>query len=181
MKKLLLLGSAALAVGTATPALAQATGQVDVNGFVESRCQFDGLGNAVINLGEISDAGGKLDEAAVDAGQATLQGFCNGAAATIKVEALPLLNSASATSSFDNRVDYRATATAGSAAPIDDSNVAGAGSDVALGLFSGNIVVDISNSASPNDRLMVAGDYVGSIIVTLTPDTGIEEEQSPGD
>lgn len=179
MKKLLLLGSAALALIGTAPAFAQATGQVDVNGFVESRCQFDGLGNAVINLGEISDAGGKLDEAAVDAGQATLQGFCNGAASTIKVEAFPLLNSASASASFDNRVDYRATATAGNAAPIDDSNVAGAGSDVSLGLFSGNIVVDISNSASPNDRLMVAGDYNGSIVVTLTPN--VVEEEGPGD
>lgn len=180
MKKLLLLGSA-VAFATAAPAFGQATGQVDVNGFVEGRCQFTTLGNAVINLGEISDGDGKLDEAAVDAGQATLQGFCNGASATIKVEALPLLNAASASASFDNRVDYRATATAGSAAPIDDSNVAGAGTDVGLGLFSGNIVVDISNSASPNDRLMVAGDYVGSIVVTLTPNAGVEEEQSPGD
>lgn len=180
MKKLLLLGSAALAFGGTAPAFAQATGQVDVNGFVEGRCQFTTLGNAVINLGEISDGDGKLDEAAVDAGQATLQGFCNGSAATIKVEALPLLNSASASSSFDNRVDYRATATAGNAAPIDDSDDAGAGADVGLGLFSGNIVVDISDSASPNDRLMVAGDYVGSIVVTLTPNTGVEEE-GPGE
>jgi hypothetical protein len=168
--------AAVLAAGTAVPALA-VDGTVAVDGFVEGRCQFTGLGSAVISLGEISDGDGKLDEAAVDAGTATLNGFCNGSAATIRVQAFPLLNSAAGSASFDNRVDYRATATAGSAAPIDDSDDAGAGADVALGLFSGNIVVDISDSASPNDRLMVAGDYVGSIVVTLTPDSGVEEEQ----
>jgi hypothetical protein len=179
MNRIVLSGCAAIAVATAAPVSAQVSGTVDVNGFVDDRCQFT-VDNAVINLGEISDADGKLDEAAVDAGQATLQGFCNGAAATIKVEAFPLLNSASASASFDNRVDYRATATAGSAAPIDDSDDAGAGADVSLGLFSGDIVVDISNAASPNDRLMVAGDYVGSIVVTLTPNTSFGEEESPG-
>jgi hypothetical protein len=180
MKKLLLLGSAALALAATVPAAAQVSGTVDVNGFVDDRCQFT-VDNAVINLGEISDADGKLDEAAVDAGTATLNGWCNGSAATIEVEAHPLLNSASGSASFDNRVDYRATATAGSAAPIDDSDDVGPGAEVSLGLFSGDIVVDISNSASPNDRLMVAGDYVGSIVVTLTPNTSFGEEEGPGD
>ena len=178
MKKLLLLGAAAVAF-TAAPASAQVTGTVDVNGFVDDRCQFT-LDNAVINLGEISDSDGKLDEAAVDAGTATLKGWCNGSAATIEVEAHPLLNSAAASGSFDNRVDYKATATAGNAAPTDLSTSAGAGTAASLGLFSGDILVDISDSASPNNRLMVAGDYVGSIVVTLTPNTSFGEE-SPGD
>jgi hypothetical protein len=176
MNKLLLLGGAALAFSGAAPAFAQATGEVDVNGFVEDRCQFTTIGDAVIELGEISDEDGRLDEAAVDAGTATLQGWCNGSASTIGVEALPLLNAATGAASFDNRVDYRATATAGSAAPIDDSTDAGAGTDVALGLFNGDIVVDISNAASPNDGLMIAGDYVGSIVVTLTPNTSFGEQ-----
>ena len=180
MNRIVLSGCAALAVVAAAPAAAQVTGTVDVNGFVDDRCQFT-VDNAVINLGEISDADGKLDEAAVDAGTANLNGWCNGSAATIRVEAHPLLNSASGSASFDNRVDYRATATAGSAAPIDDSDDAGPGADVSLGLFSGDIVVDISDSASPNDRLMVAGDYVGSIVVTLTPNTSFGEEEGPGD
>lgn len=176
MNKLLLPGIAALALGGAAPVLAQATGEVDVNGFVEDRCQFTTIGDSVIELGEISGDDGRLDEAAVDAGTATLQGWCNGSAATIVVEALPLINAASGAANFDKRVDYRATTTAGSAAPIDDSTDAGAGAEVALGLFSGDIVVDISNAASPNDGLMVAGDYVGSIVVTLTPNTSFGEQ-----
>lgn len=180
MKKLLLIGTAAVAFAAAAPASAQVTGQVDVNGHVDDRCQFT-LDNALIELGEISDADGKLDEAAVDAGTATLNGWCNGSAATIKVEAHPLLNSAAGSASFDNRVDYRATATAGEAAPFDDSDDAGAGAEDSLGLFSGDIVVDISASASPNDRLMVAGDYVGSIVVTLTPNVSFGEEEQPSD
>ncbi len=174
MKKLLLLGSAAIAVASAAPALAQVNGEVDVEGYVDDRCQFAILGHAIIDLGEISGDDGRLDEGAVDAGQATLQGWCNGSASTIWVEAFPLINAAVASPSFDNRVDYRATATAGSAAPIDDTTDGGSGSEVPLGLFNGDIVVDISNSASPNDRLMVAGDYVGSIVVTLAPNTSFE-------
>lgn len=181
MKKLLLVGCAAVAFAAAAPASAQVTGTVDVNGFVDDRCQFT-VDNAVINLGEISDADGKLDEAAVDAGTANLNGWCNGSAATIKVEAHPLLNSAAASGSFTNVVNYKATATAGTAAPTDLTTDAGAGADVSLGLFSGSIAVDISDSSAPGDAMMVAGDYVGSIVVTLTPNVSFgEEEQAPSD
>src|SRR3954471_15225035 len=176
MKKLLLLGAAAVAFATAAPAFAQVTGEVDVEGHVDDRCQFAILDHAIIDLGEISDDDGRLDEGAVDVGTATLQGWCNGSASTIGVEAFPLINAAAASPSFDNRVDYRATATAGNAAPVDDTTDAGAGADVSLGLFNGDIVVDISNSASPNNRLMVAGDYVGRIVVTLTPNTSFGEQ-----
>lgn len=174
MNKLMLSGCAALALVSAAPALAQAEGEVDVEGYVDDRCQFAVLDHAIIDLGEISDDAGRLDEGAVDAGQATLQGWCNGSAATIWVEAFPLINASAASPSFDNRVDYRATATAGSAAPIDDTTDAGAGGDVPLGLFNGDIVVDISNSASPTNGMMIAGDYVGRIVVTLAPNTSLE-------
>ncbi|TMJ11574.1 MAG: hypothetical protein E6G94_15650 [Alphaproteobacteria bacterium] len=169
MKKLLIAGICTVAFGTATPAFAQVTGTVDVTGTVTDRCQFTSNGNALINLGEISGTDGKLDTAIVDAGQATLQGWCNGAAATIGVEAHPLLNPAAGATGFDTRVDYKAIATAGTAAPTDLTTDAGAGTPVLLGLFNGNIVVDIDNSSSPTSGLMVAGDYVGSIVVTLTP------------
>lgn len=175
MNKIIALVAAA-ATATAFPAFAQVTGEVRVQGHVDDRCQFESIGSAVIDLGEISGDDGRLDEAAVDAGTATLQGWCNGSAATIGVEAFPLINAAVSAANFDNRVDYRATATAGSAAPIDDSTDVGAGADAALGLFNGDIVVDISNSASPNDGLMVAGDYVGSIVVTLTPNSSFGEQ-----
>ena len=181
MKKLLLLGSAALALAGAAPAFAQVTGTVDVNGFVDDRCQFT-VDNAVINLGEISDADGKLDEAAVDAGTATLNGWCNGSAATIQVEAHALVNSASATTGFSNLVHYTATATAGAVDASDGSSVAGPGGEETLGLFTGDIVVDISDSASsPSNALMVAGDYLGSIVVTLTPNVSFGEEEAPSD
>jgi len=174
MNKLMLSGCAALAMVSAAPALAQVNGEVDVEGYVDDRCQFAILDHAIIDLGEISGDDGRLDEGAVDAGQATLQGWCNGSASTIWVEAFPLINAAVASPSFANRVDYRATATAGSSAPLDDTTAAGAGAEVPLGLFNGDIVVDISNSASPGDGLMVAGDYLGRIVVTLAPNTSFE-------
>jgi hypothetical protein len=176
MNKFLLLGSALVAFGGAAPAFAQATGQVDVTGHVDDRCQFVTIGNALIDLGQISGTDGKLDTAVVNAGQATLQGWCNGSASTIGVEAFPLLNAAAGATGFDTRVDYQATATAGTAVPEDLTTDAGAGTPVALGLFNGDIVVDINSSSSPTGGLMVAGDYVGKIIVTLTPNVSFGEQ-----
>lgn len=46
---------------------------------------------------------------------------------------------------------------------------AGAGAASNVGLFTGNIVVTLSNASSPTNGLMVAGTYTGNVVVTLTP------------
>ena len=46
---------------------------------------------------------------------------------------------------------------------------AGAGAASNVGLFTGDIVVTLSNASSPNNGLMVAGTYTGNVVVTLTP------------
>lgn len=172
MRKLLIL--AAPAALAAVPALAQTsdvTGTVQVSGNVAARCQFVAPTVVQLPLGELAQSSnGELDTTKVDNQSKKLNGWCNNASARIWVEAQPLTNPASAGSSgsFTNVVNYTATATAGSAAPTDTSASAGAGSPVTLGLFSGDIDVVLSASTAGGKKL-VAGDYNGNVIVTLSP------------
>ena len=155
MKTSILAVAAALAVATALPAAAQtATGNVAINGSVGDRCQFT-LPSDVINAGELSQQGsgsnaGKLDPSKLDGQTRTLQGWCNGTAATMSVEAL-----------LTRRMDFvKAT---------DTSVTDGAGTSVPVGMFTGDVQVTLSNSSSPTAGLLVAGDYSGQVLVTLTP------------
>jgi hypothetical protein len=66
-------------------------------------------------------------------------------------------------------VNYTATAVTGSTSASDSSVVAGAGTPSSVGLFTGDIVVTLSNASSPTNGLMVAGTYTGNVVVTLTP------------
>jgi hypothetical protein len=160
----------------ASPALAVApsgdvTGTVQVSGSVAPRCQFVAPTTVQLSLDELSlSSNGELDTSKVDGKSKKLNGWCNGASAQIKVEAQPLTNTASAgdSGSFTNVVDYTATANAGSAAPVDTSASEGAGLPVTLGLFSGDIDVVLSASTAGGKKL-VAGDYNGNVIVTLSP------------
>ena len=161
----------------ASPAWAQSapvTGTVLIDGSVATRCAFT-LDNAVIHLGELSlqttgSTAGKLDTSKVNGKTATLSGWCNGGDADISVEAFPLLNPASGATGFDKRVDFTATASAGSASPTDTTLTAGSGSPANVGtLFNGNILVTLSAASSPTNGIMIAGEYDGSVVVTITP------------
>ena len=43
------------------------------------------------------------------------------------------------------------------------------GTPVNVNMFSGNIVVTLSNSSTPTNGILVAGTYNGQVVVTLTP------------
>lgn len=170
MRKLLAL-AALPAILAASPALAQAgaTGTVTIDGSVAGRCMFT-LPNATISLGELSlSSNGRLDVSKVNGRSATLNGWCNGTASTMSVTTTQLTNSVTATTGFDNRVDYTGTAVANAASASDSSLTAGAGTAVTVGQFSGDVVVTLSAASSPTNGLMVAGTYTGNVQVTLTP------------
>ena len=168
MRKLLIL-AALPALAVASPALAQVTGQVDIDGSVAARCLFT-LPNATISLGELSlTSNGKLDAAKVNGRSATLSGWCNGAASTMTVTTTQLTTGTAAMTGFDNRVDYTAQATANSVPASDSSLTAGAGSAATVGMFSGDITVLLSAASSPANGIMVAGTYTGNVKVTLPP------------
>lgn len=171
--KLIAIASLAMIASPAMAQTADVTGTVSIDGSVAGRCLFT-TPNATISLGELALGGadssaGKLDASKVNGETATLTGWCNNAAATISVEAFPLLNSASSATGFENRIDYTATASANDASPDDSSASAGAGQAETLGLYAGDIEVALSDAATPNGGLLVAGNYTGSVVVTLTP------------
>lgn len=181
MKHYLITAAAGLGLLVAAqPALAQAAaeGEVTITGSVADRCLFT-LPSQVINLGELSLPGtdanaGRLDPGKVNGANATLQGWCNGTAATMKVEALPIVNTSftsSPASGFDRVVNYTATATANTFSASDQSGVAGAGTDVSVGMFTGPIPVVLSAPSTPGGGILVAGNYLGLVKVTLTPNT----------
>ena len=171
MRISILIASLALPLAAGAANAQTATGTVAIDGTVANRCSLS-INSATISLGEMSQpADGKLNASVVNGQNRTLTGFCNGATARISVEAQPLLNPAAAASGFDNRVDYTATAVANSVSATDSSLAAspGAGTSVAVGAFTGNIVVTLSAASSPNNGVLVAGGYNGQVLVTLTP------------
>ncbi len=177
MKKILL---AAAAIGALCVTSAQAVdGTVNINGSVAAKCTFT-TDSATINLGELAGANGTLDTSVVNGKNATLNGWCNGVASTMTVNAAPIAHTtvATAPAGFARRVDYTATASLSSASLATTVNgtdssagALAAGTPVLAGLFSGPITVTLSAAASAENAggIMVAGSYTGLVTVTLTP------------
>jgi hypothetical protein len=172
---LLAVGLALCAQGAAAQT-APAEGEVTIIGRVADRCLFT-LPSKIIDLGELSLPGtdanaGRLDPSRVNGASETLEGWCNGTAATMTVEALPIANvsfTAAPPSGFDRVINYTATATANSVDGTDTSAVAGAGVAVAVGMFTGEIPVELTGASTPGNGILVAGDYQGLVRVTLAP------------
>lgn len=185
MKTNLLLLSVLAGVSAASVASAQqaVTGTVNVTGTVAPRCAFASQDAVTLAIGEMSVTTGatadlgKLQPTTLTSRTANLNGFCNGVAASIGVEALPLLNTnftSAAPSGFDRRVDFTsqatvATAQLGSVSASDTTTAVGAGANAVAGLFSNDIVVSFSNAATPTGGRLIAGPYAASVIVTLRP------------
>lgn len=169
------IGFALCAQGAAAQT-APAEGEVTILGQVADRCLFT-LPSKIIDLGELSLPGtdgsaGRLDPAKVNGATETLEGWCNGTAATMTVEALPISNitfTAAPPAGFDSTVNYTATATANSVDGSDGSASPGAGTPVSVGMFAGTIPVVLSAASTPGGGIMVAGDYQGLVKVTLAP------------
>jgi hypothetical protein len=168
MKQHVFIISALLTLGTSA-ASAQAVGTVNVQGSVGSRCQVIAPDTKTINVGEMTGNSGTLDPSVVNNRSETLSVWCNQATATMEVEALPLLNTASVAPGFSNRVDYSATATLGTANATDSSSTSAVGAAVPVGLSSGVINVVLSQAATSGGPLLIAGAYNGKVLVTVRP------------
>lgn len=176
--KRIILAVSALGLAASAPAYAadaSVTGTVTVTGSVAAKCLFTTDSDSVV-IPELADTTGLLDAATVNSQAAELAGWCNGTASTMAVEANHLEGdfAGSPVAGFTDRVDYTATATAmtgveGSTATAasDSSDAGGAGSPVTVGLFASPIAVTFSDAAA--DGRLVAGDYEGSVDVTLSP------------
>jgi hypothetical protein len=168
-----------IAAAAASPAWAQSAGTVDVQGAVAERCQFTSTSAVLLDIGEMSLTSGaasnlgKYDPTTLESRTATLNGWCNGTASTMTVEAAPMVHqtfSGAPPAGFERQVDFTATATVGGGASASDSTLApGPGAATPVGLFSDDVTVTFANSATPGGGRLIAGAYDGTVEVTLSP------------
>lgn len=192
MRKLLILAVPAALI--ASPALAQnATGTVIINGTVGNKCTVvTGSGTSAtwgttVNLGELSQSDGTLrssaslssdfDTIAGGAQNATI--VCTTANPSISVNADALVNVAPAASGsgYTNTIHFQADVTVdkvSSSQTYVNDTVAAATGPTALGdrlaAAGPNVRIATSNWRTVGtDTLLVAGNYQGQIVVTITP------------
>src|SRR5690606_18326214 len=184
MNKTALLFAAAAAVASLTsPAFAQASGTVVVNGTVASRCTAVDTIGGTIGLGELAKSDGTVDKAFVGATSGLSRNFtvrCNGANPKLSVEARSLVNAAVGQSpdGYTNTVHYTASLAAkgakgASTSVADDSSAAGATSATLadrLAAEANNITLTIANAATTNAAaILEAGTYAGSVDIVISP------------
>lgn len=153
-------------VQTGTPV----TGNVDIDASVAPKCLFTGDNPVALHLGELATAVGNLDTSKVNNQSVTLNGWCNSAGSKMHVEATKLALTPAITpnpTGFVQQVDYTATAVANSQSATDDTTVSGPGSDVTVGIFTGQVPVTLTNASAVG--LLIAGAYLGTVTVTLSP------------
>lgn len=180
MIKTILTVTAATGLVIAGPAFAATTpavsdsGTVNISGSVGKKCHFmsDNATPDPIDLGELADSStGALDGAKVNGKTATINAWCNNAAQlTVRANPIATTTNTAPSTDFDDRVDYTATATFASVTASDSSvGAASDGSPASTGIFSDTITVTLSSPSTPNSGLLVAGDYSGTVVLTLTP------------
>lgn len=192
MRKLLILAVPAALI--ASPVYAQATGTVIINGSVGNKCAvITGSGSSTtwgttVNLGELSQSDGTLrsstslsgDFTTIAGGAQNATIVCTTANPSITVNADPLVNTGApvaAGSGYTNTVHFQADVTVdkvgSSQVYVNDSNAATTG-PTALGArlaaAGPNVRIATSNWRTVGtDALLVAGNYQGQIVVTITP------------
>ncbi|WP_157081019.1 hypothetical protein [Novosphingobium naphthalenivorans] len=185
----LLVAAAAMAPGAA---FAQATdtdtGNVAVNGRVASICILGDPSSATVDLGQMAATSGtRAGRIAVLPGQSvSLPGsFCNFAGSAVKVDATALVANDSSTlqPGFARAVNFTALvtgwasgdATATTAALGDGSSASASGTGGTQPLPKiADIGVALSGFTAPGDAILVAGEYSGTVIVTLGPATTVQ-------
>lgn len=185
MRGSLILSGLALAVSS--PAFAQVSdsddGTVSVEAQVAPLCVLGEPTPAVVNLGSIAaTAGLRVGRITALSDQLVSlpDSFCNfaGSAITIEVQALLEEGSTSAPDNFSRAVNYTASldgwasvpASATSASPADGSaaTVLGIGGVQTLPRQA-DLEVTLTNFTVPADQRLVAGNYAGTVRVTLGP------------
>lgn len=180
------LGLALIALA-AFPAAAMAqtteTGTVAVEGQVRPVCILGNPNPALVNLGQLSASSGpRTGRIAVIPNQTiTLPAsFCNfaGSVMTVQATALTSSDTSAPQPGFSRAVNYTATATnwasggstATSAALRDGSTATATGTGATQPLPRiADITLTLSSFTAPGDLILVAGNYSGTVVVTLGP------------
>lgn len=177
----------ALIVLAAFPATAIAqtteTGTVAVEGQVRPVCILGNPNPAVVNLGQLSASSGPRTGriAVLPAQTVTLPAsYCNfaGSVVTVRATALTSSDTSAPQPGFSRAVNYTATATnwasggsiATSAALRDGSTATANGTGATQPLPRvADITLTLSSFTAPGDLILVAGNYSGTVVVTLGP------------
>jgi hypothetical protein len=182
MKKIAILAAAA-AVIVGTPALAQTSGTVVVNGTVAAKCTATDPISGTIALGELAKTDGTVDKVFAGATNGLSRNFtvrCNGTNPKLSVEARSLVNAAATNSpnGYTNTVDYTARLAAkgakgGTTAISDLSLNAGATTGLLgdrLAAEANNVTLTISDGITSNSTaILEAGSYAGSVEIVISP------------
>src|SRR5690606_13171 len=184
MNKTALLFAAAAAVASlSSPAFAQASGTVVVNGTVAAKCTaVDAIGGS-ISLGELARTDGTVDKAFASAPSGLSRNFtvrCNGSNPKLSVEARSLVNAAATNSpnGYTNTVDYTAKLAAkgakGATTTVADQSVAAGATSAPLNdrlaAEANNIVLTIGEGMTSNaTAILEAGTYAGSVDIVISP------------
>lgn len=170
----------------AAPAMAQAVpdeGHVAIDGSVAPLCILGNPDPAVVNLGIlINTSGTRIGRIRTIANQNVVlaNSFCNFAGSVVTITANAMLASdvTPPPASFARAVNYTATASgwtnndanATTSALANGANPAATGTGATQPLpKTANIGVQLSNFTAPGDTYLVAGDYAGSVVITLGP------------
>lgn len=185
-KPVLLAIVGAVGLSAAAPAMAQAVpdeGHVAVDGSVAPLCILGNPDPAVVNLGIlINTSGTRAGRIRTIANQNVLlaNSFCNfaGSVVTITANAMLASDTTPPPASFARAVNYTATASgwtnndasATTSALANGANPSATGTGATQPLPKiANIGVQLSNFTVPGDVYLVAGDYTGTVVVTLGP------------
>jgi hypothetical protein len=185
----------ALIVLAAFPAAAMAqtteTGTVAVQGQVRPVCILGNPNPALVNLGQLSASSGpRTGKTTVIPNQTVTlpASFCNfaGSVVTVTATALTSSDTSAPQPGFSRAVNYTATAsnwasgssTATTAALANGTvpTANGAGATQPLPKIA-DITLTLSNFTAPGDLILVAGNYSGTVVVTLGPAAFLNEDQ----
>ncbi len=165
MKKLL-MAAVAVASIVATPAMAAAAAQYDVTATVNPVC--GAVAGGTITFGtSVTNASGDIAASATAPGTADSTAYCNGFNSTVTVThtAMALLSPpATLPSNFSTSINFTPVLTSNGL----NTPISGDPSGVTIGAFSS---LTVSAKTPTSSARPFAGNYAGSITVTLTPAT----------
>jgi hypothetical protein len=159
MKKILMAAVALTAMAT-VPATPAAAADFTVTGSVAAACNYTG---GTIAFGAIgTNADGTIAASQSTSSSAQTGFFCNGAGTTLALSHTAMANAATPASGFTSTIDYTPAVSVGG---VDQQ--LGDGNNNTFGAQAGDLVVD-ARTLTATGKLM-AGNYSGTITLTLTP------------
>lgn len=183
LKRLVMSALGAASLMTAVPAASAEDGNVSINGTVARLCVLGAPNPSAVDVGIlIATSGLRIGRSGVIASQAVSLpvSFCNypGTMLTLTANALLASDATPPISGFARAVNFTATANGWAVAPAAVTTGASVGGSTPVATASGgtqgapkiaDVNLVLSNFAVPGDSYLVAGNYAGSVVITLGP------------